>query len=100
MTKRKAENRLDRTPRYVSRETGAAELEISPQTWDRWVKEGRLPPPAPGGSPDSPRWRWEDVDAKLMGKTVTTGDPSVEAVERYYGTQKDRRREVPAGRGN
>ena len=99
MTKRKAENRLDRTPRYVSRETGAAELDISPQTWDRWVKEGRLPPPAPGGSPDSPRWRWKDVDAKLMGKTVATGDPFIEAVERY-GTTTDNRDRVSPRRGN
>jgi len=35
-----------RTPAYVDRETGAAELVISPQTWDEWVKEGA--PPLPG----------------------------------------------------
>ena len=46
MTIRKDQIKLNRTPRYVSRETGAAELEISPETWDRYVKCGRLPPRA------------------------------------------------------
>lgn len=70
MTTRKSENVLrgDRTPRYVDRETGAAELRISPDTWDQWVKTGRLPPPAPGFPVESPRWRWEDVDRKLAGR--------------------------------
>jgi len=45
MTVRKSENLLrgDRTPSYVDRETGAAELLISTDTWDQWVKEGRIP---------------------------------------------------------
>jgi hypothetical protein len=96
MTKRKDELKLDRTPRYVSRETGAAELEISPETWDRWVKSGQLPPPAPGGSPDTPRWRWDDVDARLQGKPVPGSDPFVEAVrKRGHGSQKERRDALP-----
>jgi hypothetical protein len=38
MTVRKTDNlpRGDRTPAYVDRETGAAELLISPDTWDQW----------------------------------------------------------------
>src|SRR5882724_12051308 len=75
MTARKDDIKLSRTPQYVSRETGAAELEISPETWDRWVKSGRLPPPAPGSSPDAPRWRWEDVDNRMSGKPVAGTDP-------------------------
>jgi hypothetical protein len=37
MTVRKTDNLLrgDRTPAYVDRETGAAELLISPDTWDQ-----------------------------------------------------------------
>jgi hypothetical protein len=54
-----------RTPAYVSREVGAAELLISPQTWDRWVEDGILPQPAPGFPSSTPRWRWADVDRKL-----------------------------------
>jgi hypothetical protein len=70
MTVRKADNLLrgDRTPAYVNREIGAAELLISPDTWDQWVKEGRLPPPYDSFPVSTPRWRWEDVDRKLSGR--------------------------------
>jgi hypothetical protein len=70
MSVRKEDNRLrgDRTPAYVGRETGAAELEISPNTWDRWVKEGIIPPSCETFPDGKPRWRWMDVDRKLSGK--------------------------------
>jgi len=57
-----------RTPAFVSREIGAAELGISPETWDRWVANGILPPASPGFPASTPRWRWMDVDHKLAGK--------------------------------
>jgi hypothetical protein len=70
MTTRKRENLLrgDRTPAYVSRETGAAELQISPATWDNWVKDGTLPAACDTFPAGTPRWRWEDVDRKLSGQ--------------------------------
>lgn len=62
--------RTPRPPSYVSRETGAAELDISADTWDAMVKAGQLPPPIRVGiSGTTPRWRWEDVDAALAGRT-------------------------------
>lgn len=64
-----------RPPSYVCRETGAAELEVSPDTWDRFEADGRLPARAPGFPESTPRWRWADVDAKLSGKTETALDP-------------------------
>jgi hypothetical protein len=57
-----------RTPAFVDRKIGAAELQISEATWDRYVERGIIPPPAPGLPPDTPRWRWADVDAKLSGQ--------------------------------
>ena len=40
MTTRKLDLPLPaRTPAFVSREIGAAELGVSPETWDRWVRE-------------------------------------------------------------
>jgi hypothetical protein len=74
MTVRKTDNLLrgDRTPAYVGRETGAAELEISPGTWDDWVKSGRLPPPCDTFPEGTPRWRWEDVDRKLTGQKTAS----------------------------
>jgi hypothetical protein len=70
MSKKKSDlvPRGDRPPAYVDRETGAAELRISPETWDKWVAEGRLPAAAPGFPETTPRWRWEDVDRKLAGR--------------------------------
>lgn len=72
MTIRKSHNLLrgGRTPAYVDRETGAGELLISPDTWDQWVKEGRLPPPQDTFPASTPRWRWADVDNKLSGRKV------------------------------
>jgi hypothetical protein len=69
MTTRKNDLSLPaRTPAYVDRKTGAAELRISEATWDRYVEKGIIPPPAPGFPADTPRWRWTDVDAKLAGQ--------------------------------
>jgi len=69
MTTRKSDLPLPaRTPAFVSREVGAAELGISPETWDRWAFEGILPQAAPGFPASTPRWRWMDVDHKLAGK--------------------------------
>lgn len=97
MTARKADNLLrgDRTPAYVSRETGAAELQISPDTWDQWVKEGRLPPPCAGFPASTPRWRWQDVDRRLSGRNAEAPADDADALMRgvaYYAQKKGRRR--------
>jgi hypothetical protein len=69
MTRRKIDTRLpNRTPAY---EIGAAELGISAATWDRWVKQGILPPATLGAPESTPRWRWADVDQKLSGNLRT-----------------------------
>ena len=79
MTVRKKDNLLpgDRTPAYVDRETGAAELRISPDTRDQWVKDGRLPPPCDTFPAGTPRWHWEDVDRKLSGQKASSTDAAV-----------------------
>ncbi len=95
MTAKKALNLLrgDRTPAYVGRETGAAELQISADTWDQWVKEGRLPPPCPSFPPGTPRWRWKDVDESLSGKEASGGADAALAGARNFG------RKAEGGRG-
>jgi hypothetical protein len=97
MTVRKADNLLlgDRTPAYVSRETGAAELQISPATWDQWVKEGRLPSPCDTFPSGTPRWRWEDVDRKLSGQksVVDTTDAAMRGAL-TFGKKKGNRRDA------
>jgi hypothetical protein len=100
VTIRKSENLLrgDRTPAYVSRETGAAELQISADTWDQWVKEGRLPPASDGFPAGAPRWRWEDVDRKLSGRVEETVSAAehAEFLKRVhlFGKKKRTRRRI------
>lgn len=85
MTVRKDDNLLrgDRTPAYVNRETGAAELQISPDTWDHWVKDGTLPPACDRFPTGTPRWRWEDVDRKLSGRTVVGLDAALKGAANF-----------------
>jgi hypothetical protein len=98
MTARKSDNLLrgDRTPKYVDRATGAAELVISPETWDQWVKDGRLPPAASGFPDSAPRWRWDDVDAKLSGKTPASVNQFVARAGTLagHGKKKDHGRDA------
>ena len=95
MTIREDDNLLrgDRTPAYVDRETGAAELSISPDTWDQWVEDGRLPQPCDSFPPGSPRWRWEDVDNRLSGGTVASIDAALRGAANF-GTKKGSRRDA------
>jgi hypothetical protein len=93
MTVRKSKNLLrgDRTPAYVHRETGAAELQISPDTWDQWVKEGRLPPPCDTFPAGTPRWRWEDVDRKLSGTKAADADSAMRGALKFGKKKRNRR---------
>jgi hypothetical protein len=85
MTARKKDNVLrgDRTPAYVDRVIGAAELVISADTWDQWVKEGILPAPCDTLPAGVPRWRWEDVDRKLSGKNDAGTDAAVRGAANF-----------------
>jgi hypothetical protein len=97
MTTRKLDLPLPaRTPAFVSREIGAAELAVSPETWDRWVRDGILPPAAPGFPRSTPRWRWQDVDRKLAGKgaEITALDQYLAGIEKIRGPKKDGGRDV------
>jgi hypothetical protein len=96
MTVRKKDNLLrgDRTPAYVDRETGAAELQISPDTWDQWVKERIIPPPSDKFPAGTPRWRWDDVDRKFSGRTASdTTDAAMQGALRF-GKAKGSRRDA------
>jgi hypothetical protein len=95
MTRRKDSIRLpSRTPAFVDRETGAAELAISPTTWDKWVKEGVLPPPVPG-LPE-PRWNWVDVQARILGKAQADHSNDIVAAAARFGHGQTKNRNRPA----
>jgi hypothetical protein len=97
MTRPKSEYALrgDRTPAYVDRETGAAELRISPETWDQWVKAGILPGPAPGFPISTPRWRWADVDGKLAGRVDSSQDAFLKGAANFASKRIRRRSSAP-----
>lgn len=84
-----------RPPTYVSRATGAAELDMSVDLWDAMVKSGRLPPPTLVGiSGTTPRWRWAAVEAALGGrkKPAALSEPEPFFRGLANGQTKDRRR--------
>jgi hypothetical protein len=83
MTSKRNVHLPSRTPAYVDRETGAAELCVSSTTWDEWVKAGVLPPPTVwlGRSRNKPLWRWKDVDAFLAGRNLEGETTPLERIE-------------------
>jgi hypothetical protein len=56
MTKVRPTERM-RPPVFVDRETGAAELCVSTETWDAMVLTGELPPATVHLRTRLPRWR-------------------------------------------
>lgn len=84
-----------RPPTFVSRETGAAELDFSVDTWDAMVAAGKLPPPLKTGiAGTTPRWRWKDVEAALGGDVPKRAESEPEPFFRRIGNgqAKERRR--------
>jgi hypothetical protein len=94
MTKRRADIVLPpRLTAYVTREEGAAELRISPSTWDDLVDRGVLPKSVHRLGTIK-RWRWEDVDSRLRNDDAESPEPFFRGVS--SGTAKDRKRDVAA----
>jgi hypothetical protein len=94
MTVRKKDNLLrgDRTPAYVDRETGAAELLISPDMGSM----GERRPTAPTMRHISRRYpppRWGDVDHKLSGAKATGTDAAMKGAANF-GQKKGNRRDA------
>ena len=72
MTTRKDKLALtSRLTAFVTKEEGAAELRISPSTWDDMVKQQQLPKPyLVGPNKDLPRWRWCEVENSIVGDVI------------------------------
>jgi predicted DNA-binding transcriptional regulator AlpA len=94
MTARKSDIPLSsRLTAYVSREHGAAELQVSPSTWDDLVECGQIPPPLRLGKMRAIlRWRWADVDKHLSQDKASDSDREAFFRERVNGTAKDGKR--------
>jgi predicted DNA-binding transcriptional regulator AlpA len=96
MTKRRADIVLSpRLTAYVTREEGAAELRVSPSTWDEMVECGQLPRPVRMGKMGTiKRWRWADIDSSLRNDDADSPEPYFRRVGN--GPAKDRKRDVAA----
>jgi predicted DNA-binding transcriptional regulator AlpA len=92
MTARKRDIPLaSRLTAYVSREQGAAELQVSPSTWDEMVACGQLPKAIPMGRMRTIlRWRWADVDSLLCKDDASSPEPYFRGTAN--GTAKDGKR--------
>jgi hypothetical protein len=100
VTSRKSDLPLPaRTPTYVSREVGAAELCISPETWDAMVARGELPGPDHKIGGVMPRWKWDRVEAWLSNKkdgSIIARDPYVMGAEGVDAQAQKKRRNQSA----
>jgi predicted DNA-binding transcriptional regulator AlpA len=96
MTARKSDIVLaPRLTAYVTREEGAAELRISPSTWDELVETGQLPKPIRLGRLGTIlRWRWADVDSRLRGDNPESPEPYFRGTGN--GAAKDRKCDAAA----
>jgi predicted DNA-binding transcriptional regulator AlpA len=93
MTARKSAIPLtSRVTAYVSREQAAAELQISPSTFDDLVASGHLPKPRLIGG--IMRWRWQDVDSAICKDDAASPEPYFR--ESPHGAAKNGKRDATA----
>lgn len=80
----------DNQPVFVSRNTAAALMEISPDTFDLWVRSGFVPP-AQISRGQILRWHWPTIEERLADTSKQQQhDPSI--VTGVYRAPKGRRR--------
>lgn len=80
--------RADIAPIFVSRQTAAAMLEISVDTFDTWLRAGFIPGPQIERG-QIVRWHWPTLESHLAAETHTKQhDPFLEGLK---NVQKGRR---------
>lgn len=100
MTTRKGNIQLkSRLTQFVSRESGAAELEVSPSTWDEMEACKMLPPPVMlGRNRTLKRWYWPAVVKRLVPDECDAqageGAEPYFRQERGHGASKDNKGEI------
>jgi len=71
-------------PAYISRKQAARQLDMSPDTFDNYVRVGILPPPKRRGK--LTRWRWAEIANVLDGGNLSgvqcSEDPYDQGIER------------------
>lgn len=71
-------------PAYVTRHRAAQELDMSPDTFDAYVRNGVLPAPKRRGK--LTRWKWAEIQNAIDGGNLSVvqsiGDPYDRGVDR------------------
>jgi hypothetical protein len=99
MTVRKADIRLNSTvTTFVSRESGAAELQVPPSTCDAMEDCGQLPKPyLLGPNKDIKRWRWREVEMGIVvGENIPEHQQDKEPFFRWLAEGKAKERKPDA----
>jgi predicted DNA-binding transcriptional regulator AlpA len=63
-------------PAYISRKRAAHQLDMSPDTFDNYVRKGILPPPKRRGK--LMRWKWAEISNVLDGGNLSVVQSSVD----------------------
>lgn len=70
----------DHVPDYVTRQRAAVELDMSDDTFDKYVRQGILPQPKQRGG--LKRWKWSEIVAALDGGSIAVIEVEQDAFER------------------
>jgi hypothetical protein len=74
-------------PTYVCRQTACRELDMSDDTFDKYVREGILPQPKRRGT--LMRWKWSEIVAALDGGSTTVIELEQDAFQRGIRLAKE-----------
>jgi predicted DNA-binding transcriptional regulator AlpA len=81
---RGAKGMAEGIPAYVTRHRAALELDMSPDTFDEYVRKGVLPAPKRRGK--LTRWKWAEIANAIDGGNLSIvqsfGDPYDRGVDR------------------
>ena len=82
-----AQEMRDSVPKYVTRQRAAAELCMSDETFDKYVREGILPSTKRRGK--LTRWKWSEIVAVLDGGAASVVTVPQDAFEQGADRAKE-----------
>jgi predicted DNA-binding transcriptional regulator AlpA len=74
-------------PAYVCKKRACRELDMSDDTFDKYVREGTLPQPKRRGG--LTRWKWSEIVAALDGGSATATEVKQDPFERGIAHAKE-----------
>jgi hypothetical protein len=78
--------KVTKAPEYVCTQTACRQLDMSDDTFDKYVREGVLPGPKLRGG--LVRWKWSEIVAALDGGGAVVIEASQDAFERGLARAK------------